>query len=374
MPKILLSAGHPRSYIRLLGQNVNYRKFWFSGVVSQFGDWFNYIALFVVLTDLTGSGQAVSWFLIAKFIPTAVFGPACGVLVDRLNRKRIMIGCDILRGIVVIGYLSVSQPGHVWIIYLLALTQESLWTFSHLARQSSIPAICKPEEINVANGLGGTTWSVMLAAGAAVGGLVTSFFGWQTAICIDSLTFFVSAFFLSKVIIRQKPFSGKVQLTWKKMTGLEDLAEGILYLKNHKTVIPLIFIKSGWGLAGGGILVMLTVFGEQVFGGDGSGGQSGILYSMRGLGAAVGPILAWRLLGDEPKGMYRAIGLGFCVSAVSYFFFSQAPTIAVASVCVLCAHCSAVQWVFSTSLLHRYVDDNFRGSIFCGDGPHDNIC
>ena len=113
---------------------------------------------------------------------------------------------------------------------------------------------------------------------------------------------------------------------------------------------------------------MLTVFGEQVFGGSGSGGQSGILYSMRGLGAAVGPIAAWRLLGGETRGMVRSIGIGFCVSAVSYSFFSQAPTLQVAAVCVFCAHCGgAVQWVFSTSLLHRYVDDNFRGRVFSAE-------
>ncbi|MDH3327829.1 MAG: MFS transporter [Desulfobulbaceae bacterium] len=366
--KTFMPAGHPRSYMRLLRQNRNYRQFWFSGVVSQLGDWFNYIAIFVLLTELTGSGRAVSWYLIAKFIPTAILGPACGILVDRLNRKSIMVSCDLLRFVVVLGYLFVVDAGQVWLVYVLALTQESIWTFSHLARQATVPTICKPEEINVANGLAGTSWSVMLAAGAAMGGFVTSLFGWRIAICIDSATFLVSALLISRVVIDYEIVRRKVSLTWKRISGLEDFLEGVKYLDKHRNLIPLIFIKSGWALAGGGILVMLTVFGEQVFTGGGSGGQSGILYSMRGLGAAIGPIVAWRLFGDEQKGMQWAIGLGFIVSAFSYLLFAMAPTIALASIFVLCAHCGgSVQWVFSTSLLHRTIDSRFRGRVFAAE-------
>ena len=299
-----------------------------------------------------------------------MLGPAGGILVDRFNRKRIMISCDIMRGLVVLCFLTVQQADQVWMVYFLALAQESLWTCSHLARQSSIPGLCRPEEINVANGLGGTTWSVMLAAGAASGGFVTAYFGWQVAICIDSLTFFCSALIISRVLFRQQAMKDMGRLTLKKLSGYTDLVDGIRYLNAHRNVIPLIFIKGGWGIAGGGILVMLTVFGEQVFAGDRNlaGGQSGILYSMRGLGAALGPILAWRLLGDHVRGMFRAIGYGFCVSAVSYFLFSQSPTLFLASICVLCAHCGgAVQWVFSTSLLHRFVDDRYRGRVFSAE-------
>ena len=59
-------------------------------MISHLGNWFNYIAIFVLLTKLTGSGHAVSWFLISKFLPTTFLGPAAGVLVDRLPRKLIM--------------------------------------------------------------------------------------------------------------------------------------------------------------------------------------------------------------------------------------------------------------------------------------------
>jgi MFS family permease len=64
----------------------------------------------------------------------------------------------------------------------LALLQESLWTFADPARRASIPNLCRPEELNLANALGGATWSIMLAFGAALGGFTTAYFGWRTAI------------------------------------------------------------------------------------------------------------------------------------------------------------------------------------------------
>ena len=208
----------------------------------------------------------------------------------------------------------------------------------------------------------------MLAAGAALGGFFTALFGWQAAICIDSVTFLVSAIIVSGVVIHHLPSTDETGLSLMKITGLEDFVEGIRYLNKERHIVPLIFIKSGWALAGGGILVMLTVFGEQVFAGGGTGGGSGILYSMRGLGAAVGPILAWHLFGDEQKGMQWAIGLGFIVSGVSYLLFAGAPFIALAAVFVFFAHCGgAVQWVFSTSLLHRTIDARFRGRVFAAE-------
>ncbi len=361
------SAGKLSSYIHLLRSNSNYRRFWLSGVISQAGDWFNYIGLFVLLNQLTGSGQAVSWFLIAKFLPTTLLGPAAGVVADRFNRRYILICCDILRGFLVLNYLFVHDASHVWLIYVLAVVQESLWTFSHPARQATIPSLCSKDELAVANGLSGASWSVMLAAGAALGGFVTAAFGWQTTMYIDSLTFFISAALLATVILPPGVSVKKSGFSLAGITGWHELVAGIDYVKSHPRVAALLMVKSGWALSGG-ILVMLTVFGEQVFAENGQGGLSGVLYSMRGLGAAVGPLLAWRLLGEETTAMRRAIGAAFFISSLAYFLFSLAPGIVLAAICVFLGHIGgSIQWVFSTTLLHRRVEDAFRGRVFAAE-------
>ena len=362
-----MSAGELGSYLYLLRNNPNFRRFWLSGIISQAGDWFNYIGIFVLLTRLTGSGEAISWFLIAKFIPTTILGPAAGVVADRFNRKTILICCDLSRVVVVLGYLLVQEADQVYLIFILALVQESLWSFWHPARQAVLPDICTKEELSIANGLSGASWSVMLALGAAAGGFVSAVFGWQTAVLVDSFTFVVSASIMMTVTVSAMAKRKKMSFSLARMIGLHDLMEGIRYVGKHGEVAALLMVKSGWAMSGG-ILVLLTVFGEQVFSDGGRGGMSGVLYSMRGIGAAVGPILAWRIFGDGLRPMRRAIGVSFFISSLAYLFFSQAPNIVLAGLCVFVGHIGgSIQWIFSTTLLHRLVDSRFRGRVFAAE-------
>ncbi len=359
-----------RSYTTLLSTNPRYRRFWISGVISHLGNWFNYIAIFVLLNKLVGSGHAVSWFLIAKFIPTTIFGPTAGVIADRLPRKIILIASDLLRVLIVLTFLLVNSAEQVWLVYLLAFVQESVWTFHDPARRATVPNICRPEELNVANALGGATWSVMLAFGSAAGGFITAIFNWQTAIVIDALTFMISAVIMATITLPppwKKALADK-KSRWREYSGFNDIIEGCRYVAAHRDVAALLLVKSGWGAVAGGILVLLTWFGENVFSGFGEGSGSGILYSFRGIGAALGPILAWRLLGETRSAMYRAIGLSFFTASICYLLFSQSQSILLAAIFVMFGHMGgSVQWVFSTNLLQRLVPDRFRGRVFAAE-------
>jgi MFS family permease len=207
----------------------------------------------------------------------------------------------------------------------------------------------------------------MLAFGAALGGFVTQLFGWETAIVIDALTFLISALLLSRLELAHIPPEKKERPTWHDLTGITDLREGLKYVTRHKEVATLLLVKSGWALSGG-ILVLLTVFGEQVFSTGGQGGKSGILYSVRGIGAALGPILAWHYLGETRKAMYRSISFSFFIASGAYILFSLAPTLLWAIPCVLVGHIGgSIQWVFSTTLLQQIVPDQFRGRVFAAE-------
>jgi len=362
-----LPTGDWRSYRTLLAGNPDYQHFWLAGVISQLGNWFNYIAIFVLLTRLTGSGHAVGWFLISKFLPSSLLGPAAGVVADRLPRKLIMIVSDLLRAGLVLAFLLVRRPDQVWLVYLLAFTQESIWTFFDPARRASVPNLCRPEELNVANALSGASWSVMLAFGAALGGVVTALVGWRTAIVVDAVTFLISAGLVATITLPSPVAHAGRPPGWRSLTGLHDLREGLDYVLHHREVAALLLVKSGWALSGG-VLVLLTWFGEQVFAGFGAGSGSGILYSARGLGAAIGPILAWHLLGEGRESMYRAIGWAFLVASGAYLLFSQAGGLLAGAAFVLLGHLGgSVQWVFSTNLLQRLVPDRFRGRVFAAE-------
>ena len=81
----------PLGYIGLLRQNRGFRQLWLGQVVSQMGDWFDTIALYTIILNLTGSGRDVSLLLIARFVPSFLFGTLSGVVADRFSRRTIMI-------------------------------------------------------------------------------------------------------------------------------------------------------------------------------------------------------------------------------------------------------------------------------------------
>ena len=77
-------------YLTLLRTNRNFRLLYIGQAISQLGDWFNAVAVYALLLDLTGSATAVAWMLITQYLPVAFVGPLAGVVVDRVNRRRLL--------------------------------------------------------------------------------------------------------------------------------------------------------------------------------------------------------------------------------------------------------------------------------------------
>src|SRR5947207_5937636 len=101
------TAHHEGVYVSLLRRNRNFRLLFIGQTISQLGDWFNTVAVYALLLDLTGSATAVAWMLIVQLLPITFVGPVAGVVVDRVNRRRIMIAADIIRGCLILGLLLV---------------------------------------------------------------------------------------------------------------------------------------------------------------------------------------------------------------------------------------------------------------------------
>jgi hypothetical protein len=152
------------------------------------------------------------------------------------------------------------------------------------------------------------------------------------------------------------------------LTGVHDLVEGIKYLRQNAHVAALMLVKTGWGLAGG-VLLLLTIFGQRVFplaGGAAAG--IGVLYAARGVGAGLGPIALRWMIGQAPGTLRRAIGPAFFMVGLFYVALAGAPTIAIGAACVLAAHFGgSILWVFSTVLLQAEVPDRFRGRVFAAE-------
>lgn len=358
----------PSGYLELLRSNRNFRQLWLGQIVSQLGDWFNTIALYSLLLQLTGSGRAVGLLLVARFLPSFIVGPLSGMVADRFSRRHVMIVSDILRAIVVLGFLLVRRPEHVWLVYALTILQVSFSTFFEPAKTAAIPSIVSDRELSAANAISSVTWSVMLTLGAAVGGVVTGWFGTDAAFILDSLTYLASALLIAGVSLPPRPARAKTKLTIGKALGITDTLEGARYVWQRPRVFALMMVKPAWGV-GGGILTLLAVFGEQVFpvGGRAAIGI-GILYAARGIGTAIGPITMRRISGETRASMQTVIGTAFLIGGAGYIAFGSANSFALAIIMLMCAHAGgSILWVNSTVLLQRAVEDGFRGRVFAAE-------
>ncbi len=355
--------------MELLRRNRAFRNIWLAEVVSLLGDWFSTITLFAMLLEFTGKGEAVGFALVARFLPTLVFGPLAGVVADRYSRKTVLITCDVLRCLVVLGFVLVRDAGDVWLAYALTFVQLSLSTFFEVAESAAVGNVVTREEIVTANAIQGVTWSAMLAFGALLGGAVASLVGRTWAFCIDSVSFLVSAAFVARAAI---PYTRQVRegvRTWAGTLGLRDAADGVRYVLRTEGVRGVILVKAGWGLAGGGALMLYSVFGERVFPlGAHAAISIGAIYAARGVGALVGPLLARAVGDDREPSLWRAITLSFFGMVLAYLGFALAPALPLAAFSLCLAHMGvSTSWVFSTALLNLKVPDELKGRAFAAD-------
>ena len=193
------------SFTQLLRANRNFRRIWIGEAASWLGDWFSAIALYTLVQKLTGSPFALGLVFLTKMLPFAVASPLAGLLVDRFDRRRLMIAADLLRALLVLGFLLVEDASDLYLIYALTTLQVALTAVFIPARSASIPNVTTRRELLTANALGAATWSTLLAVGAALGGFATAWLGIRAVFVLDSLTYVISAAFLMRTAIPQPP-------------------------------------------------------------------------------------------------------------------------------------------------------------------------
>ncbi len=356
-------------YWPLVVGNRDFRRLWAGTVISLLGDWFNTIALYVLVTELTGSPFALGAVFLTKMLPWALSAPIAGVLVDRFNRRRLLIGMDLLRAVVVLGFLFIEQPADVPWLYALLTVQVVAGAVFNPAKSAALPNITTPSELLTANALMSATWSTMLAVGAALGGLAVEMLGIDAVFWIDSGTYLVSAVFIFRTTIPQDTERADTSLVH---SAVQEIVDGWQHLRAHPRIGRFAFAKATWALGGGALVYMLALLGERVAPTALAAGI-GILYMARGLGTGVGPIVVRALFTDRrhwPLVIGGAIAFcGVCYLGVALTPWGTSPGIIVL-LCLLvgAGHAaSGGNWVLSTVILQKRTTDRYRGRVFSTD-------
>jgi len=336
-------------YLDLVRNNQDYRNLWIAQIISNFGDWFGILAVYAIIQLYSGSELLLGLIIVVKMLSLAFFSPIAGYITDRFNRRRLMIWCDIFRGIVVLGFILITTAELLWLAYVLIALQMVFSAIFEPAKTSSIPNVTTSGELVIANILSAASWSIIFTTGMALGGFATAALGTDIVFIINGFSYGLSAVFIFKAVIPQKVMSKEEKVrTRNPLTGI---FEGFRFLRDHPDVLRPTLAKGTFTMCIGALVYMLIIVAEDILM-MGSVGL-GLLYAARGVGTGIGPVLGRRIFYRE-SGWVRAIGIFMIASGLMYSIVSGLQSIFWMSVFVMLAHmASGSNWVMSTVLLQR---------------------
>ncbi len=354
------------SFRRLLQDNANYRSTWTGQVVSEIGDHFNNIAVFSLALSVTKSGLVVSGIMLARAVPAILAGPLAGVVLDRLDRKRVMIASDLIRAVVAACFILTVRHPEPWLLYLLSGLLMFASPFFTSGRSSILPTIASEDELHTANSVTQTTQWTTLVIGTLCAGTSVTQFGYEWAFALNALSFLVSAFCISR--LRSPDGSFRAERTSLTETEVvrpwHEYKEGLRYMRSTPLILGIAIIGIGWATGGGAAQILFSLFGEIVF--DKGAAGIGQIWASAGVGLLIGGAFGhWFGQRASFRAYKHAITICYILHGGAYVIFSQMEQYWLALVFIgLSRAAVGVSSVLNMSQLLRTVPDEYRGRVF----------
>ncbi len=206
------------SQLRQLLTVRDFRYMWGAQVLCDFGDSLTSLTLLILIQRLTGSTIAIAGLMISIALPTLVFGLLAGVYVDRVDRKKAMMASDLLRALIVLGFLLVRSEQLLPVIYLIAFAQATVGTVFNPARNAFLPAVVGRERLLAANSVSQTSRILFNLLGVGAAGLLAAFGpGLGLAFMVNSAIFLVSFLLIRRVRTSGMPEEWASPKVWLEM-------------------------------------------------------------------------------------------------------------------------------------------------------------
>jgi len=344
---------------RLLRDNPDFRRLLLASVVSLAGDWFSFVAVADLVTELTGRPGAAAFVYAATVLPVFLASPIAGAIADRLDRKRVMVVADLARVPIALALILAAWMGSVVLAIAAIVLLGVGASFYDPVASAATPNLVTAEQLATAQSLMGAVWGSMLLVGAGLGGLVADVFGRTAAFSVDAASFVISALLIAGI---RAPMQER-----REHVAEASVRDALTYIRRDRVVSRLVLAKGGVSWANG-IVGLLPAFAHAKF--AGTSVATGLLFAARGLGALVGPMLARGVVGTTPapRAIVIACAIGTLGYAAVYAVFPIAPVFAVAMLLVVLAHLGGgSQWSLSTYGLQVATPDRLRGRVMALD-------
>jgi len=346
----------------VLRDNRDLRLLFVAQNLSFMGDWFTFVALAGLVQDVTDSALLVSLLLVAFSLPSFLASPFGGPVADRYDRRQVLIVVSVLQAIAACGLLFIGTT-HIWLAFVSQGLIAAFAAFVRPAVEAAVPNLARdPDELRRANALFGSSWGVMLAVGAGLGGIFAETFGRQAAFIADIATFVIAAGLIALVKRPMQEDRGPVRAP---VRPIADMREALDLARRDSTILALLASKMTFAI-GAGVVSQLAVYAADAFAAGDAG--RGYLLGARGIGSGIGPIIGARFAKGDLRRVLLVCGVAGMVFSVGYMAAAAAPILLVAAVSVMFAHLGGgAQWTLSTYGLQVRAPDEMRGRVLAGD-------
>jgi dTMP kinase len=364
------SSGLPPAPWRVFGSSA-YFKLWIAQVVSSTGDWIGLVAILSLADRITGSAGGVSLVMAARMLPGFMLAPLGGVIVDRLDRKQLMIGSNVGRAVILACLPFVKT---LWGLIIASFLLEILTILWAPAKDASVPNLVPKRNLAAVNSLNlaATFGTFPIGAGlfASCAKLAEWLGGFEPfsrlqadqeflALWLNSITFIVAALLIVSVAIPRRHEGQQERIVWTQ--AFLDLKEGVRFITSHR-LVRAVMIGLGTGLIGGGSVIPLgKTFTRDVL--DSGPAGYGLLMVGLGTGAAIG-VIALSALRRRPSnelvfaGAIVGTGCGLVALASTSSLW---PAVILVATFGLCAGAS---YVAGFTVIQEHVSDDLRGRTF----------
>ena len=369
---------NPALHVRVFGSHAFFR-LWTAQVISALGDWLGFLAITILAASIGGGtgGAAVGLVMSARIIPGFFLAPVAGVMVDRWDRKKVMVVCDLGRGAVIASLPFVHSVGGLVLASLVLEVGTLAWS---PAKEASVPNLVPTDRLTSANSLSlvaayGTfpiaaVFFALLAQAAKALGTIDALHFFKTdqtalAFYVDTATFLLSALLISTLALPEAARRAKKAANGDKRVDFaltfQELKEGWQFIFVNP-VVRSVNLGLATGLIGGGMVVPLgSIFSRDIL--DAGATGYGVFITALGFGVAAGVLLLSVTQKKLPKA--RVFELAIFVAGISLIYASSMSTLPLAIIGVFTLGiCGGAVYVVGFTLLHENVDDALRGRIF----------
>lgn len=364
------------TYMQLLRRNRSFRRLWVGQVISELGNWFNFIAALGLVRVVSHAAPEVTTIvLLARLVPFTLFAPLAGAFVDRWSRRTVMIATDLVRVVIALGFLLIRGPEDLWIAYVCTAALSIFATFFEAAKNAAVPNITGERDLLAGNALMFSSRFLLMSIGAALGGWTAAHVGYKAAFIINALSFVASAYSVwlvpdeetrSKKAVSEEPKS-LYRGYWS------DMREGWAYIVTHAPVATILGINILWATGGGAMNLIADRLGALVFAGENGISPDAAVaafYFAGGFGLFIGMMIARRVgaFFELRKRTVAFIGWSLFIQGILYALAGVMPTLVGA--CVLVAISRVLlgaEFAVQETLLMRLVPDYLRGRVSTSD-------